>query len=72
MNNLEVKCNNLEAKGEMNFKLEPIEFLDGLDKTGQSRMMPRILAQATGKTTLPFTEMGKTRGGEDCGRKPES
>lgn len=60
------------ARGEINFKLDPIEFLDGLDKIGESRMTTRILAQATGKITLPLTEMGRTGGGEDCGSKLES
>lgn len=60
------------ARGEINFKIDSIQFLDGLDKTEESRMAPRIFAQATGKITLPLTEMGRTGGGEDCGRKPES
>lgn len=60
------------TRDEINFKLGPIEFLDGLDKTGKSRVNPRILAQATGKITLPLTEMGRTGGERDCGRKPES
>lgn len=61
------------ARGETNFKLDPTEILkDQREKTEVSRVTPRVLAQAAGKITVPFTEMGELGEERTGGEKPES